>query len=250
MIKLVLVWALALVFIYNSLRATLRSNWNAGTLMMWLVSALLVAYGVFHRAIDAFTAAGAGFVLKVLFWCGAGIFAALMVFLALAGRSRTAKGDEAAIIVLGAGLWGKKVGGVLRYRLQTALAAHKENPAALLVVSGGQGKGEEVSEAAAMAAWLEDKGVAPEDIIREDRSVSTETNLRYSKALLEGRGIGAGRPVAVVTNTFHCCRARLFAKREGFGDVRMLPAPLNATNILPNYMREVLAFLYMALLRR
>lgn len=247
---MIIVWALAALFTLNSIWITIRTNYNTGHLIMWLCSIALISYGLFHKAIDSFCQKGFGRFLKWLFVAGVVVYAALFVFVAVSGLTGRAKGDEKAIIVLGAGLRGERVGDVLRRRLVAAHEAFEENPDALIVVTGGQGPGESIPEAVAMRRWLVDKGVPEASIIVEDRSVSTEENLLFARQLLEGAGVSSGEPVAVVTNAFHCYRAGQYAKKLGFEEVRTLPASMNLTTLLPSYLREVLAILYMWVFRR
>lgn len=246
---MIIIWILAVLFTLNSLLITIRTNFNAGTLLMWLASAALVGYGIFHKPIDAFCHQGPGRVLRLLFFIGLGIYAALFAFVAVSGYADQAKGDEEAIVVLGAGLRGEAVGDVLRRRLDKALQAWQQNPTALIVVTGGQGPDEDIPEALAMQRWLVARGVPEECILMEDKSTSTEENLLFAMQLLQQAGISKSAPVAVATNAFHCYRAGRYAERLGFADVRMLPASMNLSTLMPSYMREVLAILYMWMFR-
>ena len=71
-IRIIIVWALAAVLLADSVLRSFRSNFNFGLLLMYLLTAALWAYAVFHRPIDAFCAEGVGRWLKMLFFCGAG----------------------------------------------------------------------------------------------------------------------------------------------------------------------------------
>lgn len=250
MLKIIIVWVLAVLFTANSLSITIRSNFNTGVLMMWLVSLALIAYGIFHRYIDRFTAEGVGRVLKIIFMAGVLVFAGLFAFVAISGYSDRARGDEKAIVVLGAGIRGERVGDVLRRRLEATLDAWQQNQNAVIVVTGGQGPQENIPEALAMERWLVERGVPPEKIIREDKSVSTQENLTFARQLLEEAGISRQEPVAIVTNAFHCYRARSYAEKLGYADVRTVPASISPTIIMAAYMREVLAILFMWVFRK
>ena len=96
----------------------------------------------------------------------------------------------------------------------------------------------------AMARYLEAKGVPAEQIVVEQKSTSTEENLLFAKELLAQRGIGADEPMAVVTNAFHCYRARCYARLVGFEQVSSIPASIGLNSVMPCYMREVFAVLY------
>ena len=250
MIKLIIVWGLALLSVLHSIISTVRSNFNAGHAILWIISSLLLSYAIFHDAIDAFCQAGFGLVLKWLFFAGILAFAGLFVFVAVSGYSAHSTGDEKAIIVLGAGLRGERVSDVLRRRLVAAQLAYEQNPDALLVVTGGQGRGEDIPEAVAMRRWLVERGVPEEKIILEDKSTSTLENLSFSIPLLEEQGISPNEPVALVTNAFHCYRAREYAKKLGYSDMCSIPASMSFISIVPSYGRELLAILYMWVFKR
>ena len=89
------------------------------------------------------------------------------------------------IIVLGAQVRGRKITDSLKRRLDSALAYLKEHPDVHVIVSGGQGKDEEVTEAYAMAQYLENAGIDRGRIIQEDASVNTLENLKFSRKLIE-----------------------------------------------------------------
>ena len=231
--------------ILHSIISTVRSNFNAGHAILWTISALLLSYAIFHNAIDAFCETGFGLVLKWLFFAGILVFASLFIFVAVSGYSVHSNGDEKAIIVLGAGLRGERVSDVLRRRLVAAQEAYEQNPNALIVVTGGQGSGEDITEALAMQRWLVARGVSEEKIIIEDKSTSTLENLSFSMPLLKERGILPDEPISLVTNAFHCYRSREYAKKLGFSNIRTVPASMSFISIVPSYGREVLAILYM-----
>lgn len=117
-----------------------------------------------------------------------------------------------AVIVLGCQVRGEEPSLMLQRRLEAALEVLEEHPDALVVVSGGQGHGEDISEAEAMRRFLVGCGISPERIIIEDRSVSTRENIRFSAELLNERGISRA---VIVTNEFHQYRAGIYAKRNG-----------------------------------
>ena len=145
---------------------------------------------------------------------------AFMLFLVLYGRRDTASYDEDVLLVLGAGIDGEAVTPQLERRLEAAYAYHLRNPDALLVVSGGQGEGETISEALAMERWLTARGVPSARILREERSASTYENLANTKALLEQRFSHPYR-VALVTSDYHVYRAARLAAAAGLDAVHL-----------------------------
>ena len=84
-----------------------------------------------------------------------------------------------------------------------------------IVVSGGQGADEVVSEAAAMHAYLVRNGVPAEAILDEDRSTTTMENLRYSRDLIDSLAQGSPYRCVVVTSDFHVFRCVEYAHKLG-----------------------------------
>ena len=106
------------------------------------------------------------------------------------GRVTALRGAD-FIVVLGSGLiGGDRVPPLLASRLERgrqlhrALAARRK-ASPMLIVSGGKGADERVSEAEAMARYLIDRGVPADAVKREDQSRTTEENLTFSKAIME-----------------------------------------------------------------
>ena len=83
----------------------------------------------------------------------------------------------------------------------------------VLILSGGKGGDERVSEAAAMTAYLLRRGFPGDATVLEDRSRNTEENLRFSKAIMDERTPDC--QCVIVTSDFHAFRAALIARRLG-----------------------------------
>jgi uncharacterized SAM-binding protein YcdF (DUF218 family) len=139
--------------------------------------------------------------------------------------SRMAVDDDADfVVVLGSGLkGGTRVTPLLASRLERgrqvygaivarSLAAH-ETADPLLIVSGGKGSDEHLTEAEAMARYLTDRGFPPGRLIGEDRSRTTEENLAFSKAIMDQARPGS--LCVIVTSSFHAFRAAIIARRLG-----------------------------------
>ena len=130
-----------------------------------------------------------------------------------------------AVIVLGAGVNGETPSLTLRTRIDAAAAYLEEHPDVPVVLSGGQGPGEAITEAECMRRALVRRGVDESRLYPEERSTSTQENLRYSRAILEELGVDPAQRVAIVTSDFHLCRARLMWG----GDTAAVPAHLPST---------------------
>jgi len=144
--------------------------------------------------------------------------------------------DMDYLIVLGAQVRGTRVTKTLQKRLDTATIYLKENPKTLAIVSGGQGAGEDISEAEAMKKYLLEQGIAENRIIKEDKSTNTDENIRYSKNIINDEDA----TTAIVTNGFHVYRAVAIAKKQGLNHVQGLAAPSDQILLINYYVREVL----------
>lgn len=113
------------------------------------------------------------------------------------------------IIVLGAGIKGKRVTPLLASRIDKGIELLKYNPNAKLILSGGTGPGEDIPEGVAMAAYAKDKGVSDERIIVEDKSKNTYENILFSSKLIDKEN----PKLALVTTSYHVFRALVFAKK-------------------------------------
>ena len=148
-----------------------------------------------------------------------------------------------AVVVLGAGVNGTQPSLSLYTRLTAALDYLEENPDVPVVLTGGLGYGEEITEARCMYDWLTARGVDPARLIMEEQAGNTAENFAFSKELLEEQGIDpAENLVAVVTNDFHIARSRLIAARQGYGHAFGVPAKLPWRHLEVNYyLRESFA---------
>lgn len=223
----------------------LYSNFNMGCLLVWLLTAAVALYTLFWRKLDPWLLHTVpGRVLLGILLAGAALLAILIGVIISGQVKNTADGTEETLVVLGCAVHGDSPSLVLVYRLRAALAYHEKNPDAQIVVCGGQGPQESVSEASAMKKWLVAHGVPEQQILMEDKSTSTEENFRFAAEILRAEGKDPARPVAFVTNGFHCYRAGKYAAREGFVQARAVPAGLPLTQIPASYLREAFAVLY------
>ena len=123
--------------------------------------------------------------------------------------SKPKKSD--CIIVLGCQVYGTTPSPFLVWRTEQALKLYKMGYGKYIIVSGGQGSGEEISEAEAMKRYLLAKGVDSSKILIEDKSGSTMANLINSKAIMDEKGL---KTAVIVSNKYHLKRASLMAKQQ------------------------------------
>ncbi|HAG70035.1 MAG TPA: hypothetical protein DCL38_08680 [Lachnospiraceae bacterium] len=152
------------------------------------------------------------------------------------------------VVVLGAGLSGRKPTPLLQGRIDRGITVYRDNPGSRLIFSGGQGSDELLPESHAMAEYAISAGVPEVDIIREDASVNTWENILFSARLMEkgeapslGKSSGKAE-FAVVTSSYHVIRALMIARRQklkciGYGSRTRLYFSLNSM------IREYVAYL-------
>lgn len=175
-----------------------------------------------------------------------GLFGLAAIELVVLSAAHTDKNPEADyLIVLGAGLNGTAPSLSLVDRLIAALEYLREYPDAVAIVSGGQGENELISEALAMKIWLEAQGVDSERIIMEERSTSTQENLKFSFEIIRELGGDPADGVAICTSEYHLYRAKHIAGRLG-AQAAGVAGETSAFVLKANYMvREAFAIVYL-----
>lgn len=189
---------------------------------------------------------------KVYLLAAMGIFI-LILFLILEGLIRFGGRTDAAaqadyLVVLGCSLDGAEPGECLRERLKAAEAYLKENPQTVAVLSGGQGRNEDITEAAAMYSALARAGIAPGRLLLEEGSHSTYQNLIYSEEIIKTHSSADKPKIVLVTNDFHVFRAKSMASYLGW-DVTAVAADTPLRLAFVNHLREYASILFWGLKR-
>lgn len=169
----------------------------------------------------------------ILVCIGVMIFGIVEGFI-LSGFSENGQPGADYVIVLGAQMKENGPSKALQYRLDEAIHYLNENPESQVIVSGGQGSDEYISEAQGMYEYLVEKGIEKERIIKEDKSVNTTQNLAFSAEYLDKENDF----VAVVTNNFHVFRAVKIAENTGYQNVCGIAAKGEPFLQINNMMRE------------
>jgi uncharacterized SAM-binding protein YcdF (DUF218 family) len=211
------------------------SNFNAGLIFQGVAACAIILYAFYLDKIPktAHIAVGAACLIPLIF----------MTFLAIYGKLDNVTYDEDVVIVLGAGIHGEQVSRPLAYRLDSAVDYHKKNPRAVIIVCGGQGFQEDITEALAMERYLIAKGIPQEKIIQEDKSTSTYENISFAKEILDGY-FPDGFSSVVITNDFHVYRATQIAQYAGVS-AKHMGAPTVWYALPASYMREIFSVVKM-----
>ena len=155
-------------------------------------------------------------------------FTALEVCIGMHSRDSLA-GEPDLMVVFGCKVDPDGPSILLRDRLDTALDYLEDHPDMTVVVAGGQGSDEPVSEAQAMYDYLVEHGVDGAQIIREDQSRNTWQNINYTLELFQSGEAADTERVLLVSSDFHLTRIQMLWNRaSGGGDtLSTLAAPVS-----------------------
>lgn len=182
---------------------------------------------------------------KWMFWiftCGLilGLVAATVtgIFVAKAETgTRNATCDY--LIVLGAGVNGSTPSLSLQDRIYAARDYLQAHPDVICVVSGGQGPGEDITEAQCMFRELTKAGIPQEQIWLEEKSTSTRENIAFSLDLIEEKTGQRPHTAGILSSEYHLYRAQLVAKEQGLSPIGV-PAKTSWPHLhLSYFLREI-----------
>ncbi len=231
-VKIILILSGALLLI-NAAILFVTTNFNLGILVEAGLGAVIFCYGIFLDKLKGKK------IIHAVVCTGLAVITGFCTFLYAYGNIDNVDYTEKTVIVLGCGLSGDRVSNTLAKRLDEAVYYQEKNPDAVIIVSGGQGPQEEVSEAFAMKNYLLEKGIDESRIIMEDKSTSTITNLAFSHEIMKEKKL-PDDSVVVVSNSYHLYRAVSYAKAEGLKATH-LGADIRLSGFVSSYLREILA---------
>lgn len=117
-----------------------------------------------------------------------------------------------AAIVPGAATYGGEVSPVYKGRLNHALSLYNEGLVSALILTGGVGEGNEISDAAAARDYVIKEGADPRDVFIEELSTITEENLNNAKEIMDEENFA---DAVIVSDPLHMKRTMLMAKDIG-----------------------------------
>ncbi len=237
-----LLGAAALIIVFD----LFHKNWAAISGML-VAMALVLRFAVRGYAWWGYLAAFAAFLVVAHRFLSKSLFRALMVLVSIGFAYfcfveffiiRDARTDEEPkrdyLIVLGAAVHGDQPSLTLVRRLEGALEYLNAYPESTVIVSGGMGPGENVTEAQAMRDWLVEHEIDESRILLEDKATSTQENLEFSFAIIRERGDEPEGKVAVVSSAYHLYRAKQMAKNMGV-EVAGVSSPWGYFFVMLNY---------------
>ncbi|MFF0269657.1 YdcF family protein [Kribbella sp. NPDC004536] len=208
---------LAVFLVVNGITMLRRERRRLSNLLSLLVGLGIFGFVIFSLLVQKIgwepLAAVRSVLLGVLTYISF-LFLCFLVYAFFYSRVRSSRKVD-FVVVLGSGLIGSRVPPLLASRLDRAKQVYeralRKGRSPRIVTSGGQGPGEDVPESHAMAAYLVERGVPDDQIVREDKSTSTWENLTFSRDLMVD--LRPAYRCLIVTNNFHAFRAALTARK-------------------------------------
>ncbi len=152
-------------------------------------------------------------------------------------------------IVLGAATSNGEVSPVYRERINHGIWLYENGYVDYLVLTGGIGKGNEISDASAAKQYAIKKGVPEQAILIEEKSTITEENLQYAKAIMDEHSLDTA---IIVSDPLHMKRAMLMASDYGI-DACSSPTQTtmyrSAKTQIPFLAREVFFYIGYSIVR-
>lgn len=178
--------------------------------------------------------------IQVIFWLGVSVFVVTQSMIIFNSLAFNVPKNSDYLIVLGARVRGETPSLALKYRLDVAYNYLEQNSSTKAILTGGQGPGEDITEAEAMKRYLVQRGIASERLLLEDQATNTVQNLHYSFELIDSL---VERPqLVVVTSKFHILRSKIIARKLGW-QVQGIGAKTLPFLIPSYYLREFFAVL-------
>jgi uncharacterized SAM-binding protein YcdF (DUF218 family) len=140
-----------------------------------------------------------------------GAWALLIAAVYLYGERDEARPAD-AIVVLGAAQYDGRPSPVLRARLDHAIELYREGYAPLVILTGGVGAGDTVSEAVVGSRYAEKHGIPAEAILTERAGLSTRESIDAVALMMHRRELESA---ILVSDPFHMLRLRILARSRG-----------------------------------
>ncbi len=183
------------------------------------------------------------FVLQIIFVIGLAVYAVTFIIFSvytLVGVNSTAVPEKCnGAIIFGAKVNGTSPSKALSERLTAALDIYGSNPNTVFILSGGQGSDEEISEAQCMENFLISHGVPKKNLIKEELSTDTVSNVQNSKRLLSQLGISDG--IVCISSEYHIKRIEKICNDEGLNVTSYGAKTSSAIKLWTNLVREYMS---------
>ncbi|WP_110954993.1 YdcF family protein [Anaerosinus massiliensis] len=167
-----------------------------------------------------------------------------LIFQSLKSNDKT---EVQYAVILGAGVKGEEPSATLRRRLDTSIDYLNKNPDTKIIASGGLGKEATLTEAEVMKRYFIAHGIDESRILKEEKSTTSDENLKYTKELLTGLYDEDVPEMLIITSDYHMFRAKRIAEKY-YTKVYGISSATPSTVMMNYAIREYLAVLKMLML--
>jgi len=155
-----------------------------------------------------------------------------------------------SILVLGASQWNGEPSPVFKSRLDHAYGLYRDGYADSIILTGGTGKGEEISEAAAGKKYLVKKGIDGFKIFMEEKGRTSWQSLNEADKILKEHNF---KSVILVSDGFHVMRLKKMTEDLGINSygspVKNGPVNNNWRALFKYVVRESVVYVLYLLFR-
>lgn len=231
--------------------AVFKGMLNTGNSCGMFASVVMMFYGIRYQKVNKFLMdiwqkkPMRIFILLLAVLAAAGIVLVAAACTSILGAASKSIPENTAAVVLGCAVKGSSPSRVLQERIDAAYNYLQEHPQAVCVLSGGKGKGEDISEAECMYQELVRAGIDASRLYQESESVNTKENLENSKKILDE--LHVTEAVTVISSEFHLYRGRWWADKLGYQNYGYA-AHTNWRYFPTLFLREVIAVIYLWLI--
>lgn len=217
---------------------------NFGNISGMMICTVLLLLTIFWNKVYALICSNGvvrGIFAVIVVLVAAFVILAAIISVKMLSAANSPPQGNTTVVVLGCKVKGENPSLMLNKRIMAACSYLNENPDAMCIASGGQGSDELISEAECIKRVLTENGISPDRIIMEDKSTSTDENIRFSAEKIQEWGISGS--MTIVTSEYHQLRASMIAQKYGL-EVYSIPSETSVW-LLPTYwLREIFGVTY------
>jgi len=233
------------IFIYFTAASYSRGRIDTFYLIVSLIGALIIILSFnINPAVLLFKKLPGiiQFAAIILFFCFVLSFLIIQILIILNARGVNTHNNDGTdyLIILGCQVNGENPSQSLSQRGLKAVSYLNNNPETKAIVTGGQGPGEDITEAEALKRILLINNINIDRILTEDKSKNTLENLSNSNDLY---GL-LDKKIIIVTSDYHIFRAVSIAKKLNFTNVSGLPSESQPHAIVALRIREYVSVIH------
>jgi uncharacterized SAM-binding protein YcdF (DUF218 family) len=227
-----IIFGIAVILIF--LEPVFEDVFNLATIVGITVGSFPLFIGILWKSLNE----KLKLILLIVYAVGFVIMLVLMSIILLCGKTKAT--TQNAVIVLGCSVKGDKPSLSLIKRVDTAYSFLLKNKGSVAILSGGKGPDENISEAVCMKNMLLEKGISSERLLIDDKSTTTDENIRFSLKLINDYDLS--KNVAIASSEYHQLRAKMICSRYGL--TAFAQSSKTKISILPTFLlREIFAII-------